>query len=90
MRSAIRDLGLLASTYLFVWGVTWMTGDRSSGVFGETDFGTSYSFHPGVFLGGLPPTPWPVSDLPQVVAAVVGGIGLIALIAGGWRTARST
>jgi hypothetical protein len=83
MRSAIRDLGLLALAYVLVWGVTWTMGDRSSGVFGVTASGTAYSFHPGVFLGGLPPTPWPVSDLPQVVAAVVGGIGLIALIARG-------
>ena len=80
MRSAVRDLALLGCAYMFVWGVSWMTGDRSATVFGETDSGSAYSYHPGVLLGGLPPAPWSVSDLPQMLAAIVGGVAVAVLI----------
>jgi hypothetical protein len=80
VRSVIRDLGLIGLAYLLVWGVSWLTGDRSSAVFGVTDNGSSYSYYPGVLFGGLPPTPWRVSDAPQLVAAIVGGVGLVALV----------
>jgi hypothetical protein len=66
-----------------------MTGERGGVVFGITDSGTSFSFHPGVFLGGLPPTPWSVSDLLPPIAAIIGGVGLFALIARGRITPRS-
>lgn len=85
MRSAIRDLGLIGLAYLLVWGVSWLTGDRSLVVFGVTDTGSSYSYYPGVLLGGLPPKPWPVSDAPQLLAAIVGGVGLVALIVRGGK-----
>ena len=80
MRSVVRDLALLGFAYLLVWGVSWAAGDRSASVFGETINGSGYSYYPGVLLGGLPPTPWPVSDAPQLLAALVGGVGLIALM----------
>jgi hypothetical protein len=91
MRSAIRDLCLVVCAYLLVWGVSWTTGGHSGPhVFGITDSGTSYSFQPAVFLGGLPPAPSPASDLPQLLAAIVGGVGLTALVARGARPMRST
>ena len=80
MRSAVRDVGLLGCVYLFMWGLSWLTGDQSQAVFGFTDTGSSYSYYPGVLLGGLPPRPWPVSDAPQLLAAIVGAFGLAVLI----------
>ncbi len=83
MRNGIWVLGLFVCAYLLVWGVTWLIGDRSNGVFGVTGSGVPYSFYPGVFLGGLPPKPWEGSGLPQLVATVLGGVGLGALITRG-------
>ncbi len=83
MRNGIWALGLFICAYLLVWGVTWLIGDRSNGVFGVTSSGTPYSFYPSVFLGGLPPKPWEASALPQLVATVLGGVGLGALITRG-------
>jgi hypothetical protein len=74
----IHVLGLLASMYLLVWGVTWLIGDRSIHAFGETETGSAFVSYPGVFLGGLPPTP-PIDALP-ILAIVVSAAGLAVLI----------
>ena len=83
MRNALWALALVVCAYLLVWGVTWLIGDRSNGIFGVTSSGVAYSFYPGVFLGGLPPKPWEGTGLPQLAATVLGGVGLGALITRG-------
>jgi hypothetical protein len=83
VRNAIWVLALFASAYALLWGVTWLIGDRTDGVFGVTQSGVAYSFYPGVFLGGLPPTLLGGFGVPQIVATVVGGVGLGALITRG-------
>jgi hypothetical protein len=82
----IGRLGLgLGFAYALVWGFTWLTGDRSYGTFGWSDSGGEFHTYPGVFMGGLPPLPWPQSDAPQAIAAVVGAIGLVWVTIG-WRS----
>jgi hypothetical protein len=72
-------LGLVVLfAYAVLWGATWLAGDRSFAVFG-TAGGVAFSSYPGVFLGGLPPHPGDSSDLPELVAAAIGVIGLVAL-----------
>jgi hypothetical protein len=89
MRSLARDLALLGCTYLFIWGVSWSIGSRSRGAFGWLDDGSTVHYYPGVLLGGLPPEPLAFSDLPQALAAVIGGVGLVTLIARAMRPGRS-
>jgi hypothetical protein len=78
-------LGLFASSgYLLVWGFTWLAGDKSTAtmllVRGGPDGGSASTNYPGVFMGGLPPIPNFDTDLPQLVAVLVGivGLGLLA------------
>ena len=80
MRQLIFRLALVVGcAYAFVWGVTWLAGDRSFFEFAFTDSGLIYSRYPGVFTGGLPPLPLPDSDAPQLLAAVAGAVGLFAV-----------
>lgn len=77
----VRALGLVVLlAYMAVWGVSWMTGDRSTGVFGWSEAGGAFQSYPGVFLGGLPPNPGIVSDAPPALGAVVGIGGLVVLL----------
>jgi hypothetical protein len=85
-RSSLRAMKRLVwllfagpSVYAVVWGVTWLTGDRSAALFGRVE-GRAFSTYPGVLFGGLPPTPNMDSDLPQVMAALVGGLGIAVLL----------
>lgn len=74
-------LALLAiCAYMVVWGVTWLAGDRSTGVFGVTAAGSAFGSYPGVVFGGLPPQPGSDSDLLPVLAAATGTVGIIALV----------
>lgn len=77
-RALIRLTIAVTSGYALLWGVTWLTGDRSYGAFGWSGDGEFHRY-PGVFLGGLPPLPWPISDAPQALAAIGGFAGLVVL-----------
>ena len=76
MRRLVLFAGLLTSTYLLVWGVTWILGDRSMAITVVTDSGSITSY-PRVFLGGLPPTPEGLVNTP-FFAAAAGFAGVIA------------
>jgi hypothetical protein len=65
-----------------------MAGDRSTVFVGRAD-GATFSSYPGVLLGGLPPTPTMDTDLPQLLAAVVGLAGIALLAAMAFRRRRA-
>jgi hypothetical protein len=75
--------------YALVWGVSWLAGDKSTVVFGMTDAGATFGSYPGVLLGGLPPRPGLDSDLPPLVGATIGFVGLIAAVALSLRRTRN-
>ncbi len=78
MRLLMFLVAFAVSGYMFLWGVSWLMGDRSVSVMTVTDVG-SYSAYPGVLLGGLPPIPSGASDLPMLVSALAGAFGMVAM-----------
>ena len=75
MKRLVLAIAFLVSAYVFVWGVTWLVGDRGSAVRVATDVG-SFSSYPGVFLGGLPPTPFGDLNTP-FYGAVLGAFMMV-------------
>lgn len=77
MHALRRIAVIVASAYALIWGVSWSLADLSIGVSGVAPGGESFSYYPGAFLGGLPPTPSLMSDAPQALAALGGAVGLV-------------
>jgi hypothetical protein len=54
-----------------MWGVTWLTGDRSA-FFGYLQAGGYTITYPGVFGGGLRPVPSEDSGIGMLLALALG------------------
>ena len=77
MKRVVLLVAFLVSTYVFMWGVTWLAGDMSRVVSIATEFGSFHSY-PGVLLGGLPPIPDGNLNTP-FFGAVLGSVAMMAL-----------
>jgi len=80
MRLVLRLLLLVVSAYVFMWGATWLAGDRSYMEFGPSRNGGSWVNYPGVLFGGLPPVPGFDSDLPMLLAVLAGATGTLVWV----------
>jgi hypothetical protein len=79
MRPMSILFGLLVSTYLFVWGITWVAGDLSYAITVFHDDGMVAVTYPGVLFGGLPPSPVESSINVPLIACAAGAVALGAL-----------
>jgi hypothetical protein len=75
IKALLWGTAVVAFAYLFVWGVTWLLGDRSLAY--PTITLPHSLYFPGVFLGGLPPVPAPDADLELLAATIVGALGVL-------------